>query len=119
MNFWSAWISRLALVPDAQDANQIELWIVPIQREVSGRSPGNDKLTPVAIRAASDFRMLHQNFDRAANTSDRRGSILHRVLKQMLDDAIEIAERFRGINYPRHRTGLGRFAAWPCTFAAM
>ena len=62
--------------------------------------------------------MAYQNFNRAKNALDSRGSGLRRVLEQMLDDAFEIGQSFSGINYPRHRTGLGRFAARPRAAAA-
>ena len=115
----SASVACFALMPNAQDSDQILLRIVSIECEVPRRCARDHQLAPIWIHAAPDLGMTFEDFNRATNALHGSGSGLRRVLEQMLDNAFEVGPGFGGIDYPRHRTGLGRFATRPRALAVM
>ena len=75
---------------------------------------GDNQLAPRGVTLAPNQRVIRKYQNRGLNTRDdllnRRG----RRITQEFDDALEIGERFIGINYLRQAFARGRVAICPC-----
>ena len=64
-------VSCLALMPYAQDSDDVVRRIEKIEGDISGGSARDDEFTNVVVRSSSDERMCFENVDCAADTLQR------------------------------------------------
>ena len=87
--------------------------IIAIHGDVTRMTVGNNQLAPKGVTLAPDQRMIRKYQNRGLNTRDDLVNRRGRCVEQKFDDALEIGERFIGINYLRQALARGRVAFCP------
>jgi len=104
-------------VPNAQHSNDFPNRVEAVQGEVARGAAQNHQLAQLSLHAAADERVVGKDLDRIGHTRQNGRSRLRGLLKQEFGQPLQISERFVGVDYLRHFTGLGRFARLPRTLA--
>src|SRR3990167_8305536 len=105
-------------MPYAKNARDVVDWIEPIQGDIAARAVADHQLAALSVHPAADLRGRLKNRHRAANLFQSRLRRGRGLLGKKIDDALENRERRVRVDYPRHRTGLGRLARRPAIFAS-
>ena len=105
-------------MPHAQHPHQVERRLEAIKRQIAARAMADYELADLRTDTAADPRMIAQHVQRAANPAHTKRRRSGRCLEQKLHYAFEILERRFRVDYPRHRTALGRRAARPFALAS-
>ena len=112
----------LFLAAHRHDENSLELGRVPIQRDVSAGAATDYELAPVVTRRPADLRVRRQNVDSCQDLGNAAGSALEGVLRQVIEDAVEVVEYLRKQLDPSHQRdifrGRGRRSFSPRTRAS-
>lgn len=103
---------------DAQNPDEIGPRIVAVVRKIPRGPMGDHQLAAVHVHPPPDLRMRGKHRHRATDLAEGGAGSLRRSREKKLDDPFEVFERFVGIDYARQRTGLGRRARRPATFAS-
>jgi uncharacterized delta-60 repeat protein len=113
----SARIVQLALMAQRQHADLVPRRNEPVERDVSRPPERDHQLTKPIATDSPDQRMRRKHLDRRRDRPCRRGSRLGVVLREEGERALEVGQRVRRVDYPRH--GLGRAGLWPCASRAI
>ena len=103
---------------NAENPNHVGLRIVTVERQVPGCAVGDHQLAAMRIHPAADLRMRGEHRHGGPDLGERGAGGFRGSREKKLDDPIEVRERLARIDYPRQRTGSGRRARRPATFAS-
>lgn len=88
-------VTRLFLAADGEHKHRVKFRHISVQRNIAAGTLSDHELPQVRSDRSTDQRIAFQHIDCTQDVVNARGRLLHLMLQQMFQDAIEIIADLR------------------------